>query len=246
MTAAIHGKATGLLLGAFDLTRLFNDISVSSTTEMVDASMFDATPGVEHAKEYVAGQSDNKVTAKGKFEGDKAAIQAQFEDAQGVDTDSPLCVVFGGWRPGNRVRLGGHLSGSLEVSSPLGGLVVTSGGLQTNGALRSGQLLTGGAIAVDGATNGSTVDGGAASPAGARVQLHVPANTRSGITTVVVQHSTNGTVWTDLYTFPVVAAGATAAVAATVAGTINRYTRTLITTAAGTGSAAVYAAIARS
>jgi hypothetical protein len=239
---AIHGKATGLVVGEHELTRLFRDISTASTTDVADATMFQS-PG--NAKEYVAGMSDGTVSAKGKFVGSSTAAQEVLEDAQGADSGQPLLVVYGGWTPGNRVRCASVRSIAFEVSSSIADIVSTSANFQCDGGLRPGVLLSG-AAALSASTNGATVDGGAASPEGGTAQLHVVSNSRNAAVNVTLQHSTNGTVWVDLLEdWAALAAGESISDVALLTDEVFRYTRIVTTLAAGTGTVAVIASLTR-
>lgn len=235
----MHGKATGILYGAYDLTRMLKSISVSAKTDATDATMFQAD-----GKEYVAGLSDSTISASGRYEGEVDATQAVFEDAQGQDAPINLLVVFGGWKIGNRCRIAPELTSKFDVSSPVADLVSTAAAFQTSGPLRGAKVLNVPAVATA-SQNGATLDGAAGTSADGRVQLHVTANTRSAGATFKVQHSTNGTVWTDLHTLAVVPTDTLVGAVETVPGPINRYTRLVLTLAAGTGQIAFVAALAR-
>jgi len=77
--------------------------------------------------------------------------------------------------------------------------------------------------ATSGNTEGPSVDNGASSANGATADLHVPALTLGGFTsvTVKVRHSTDDITYADLITFSAVTA--IGAQRATVSGTVNRH-----------------------
>lgn len=235
---AIHGKATGVIYGTFDITKFLKDITVNQSTETVDS-----TPFQTQDKTYVIGMADATVTVGGFYEGSLPATKALFEDAAGQDTDTPFLVGYGGWKPGNRVRMGVCQLASFDVSGSISDLVAISGGMQADGGLRGGFLLDN-LNPVTAATTGATQDGGAASTRGGRLQVHVPANTRTAAAVVTVQHSTNGTTWVDLQATPI-PLGTTGAFVYAIAGTINRYVRVISTLTAGTGQLVYTAALAR-
>lgn len=238
MSQGVHGKGTGLLFGAYDMTRQFREFGVSSSTEAADATMFGA-----EGKEYVAGLTDSTVSAKGKYVGSSTAAQELFEDAQGQDAPVAFLVAWGGWRAGNRVRTGTLLAGGFDVTGSTSGIVATSCNLQSDGPMRAGVLLRDLTPLTD-TTSGPTVDAGVASEDG-QVQLHVLSNTRDSISTATFQHSTDGSTWADLATFTTIPAGGTTSEVVALAGTVGRYTRLLVTLAAGTGQLVATASLAR-
>lgn len=237
---AVHGKATGVVWGGYDLTRMLNTITVAQKTDATDATMFQAD-----GMEYVVGLSDATVDGAGRYEGDLNAARMAVEDALDQDTLTPVLVVLGGWVVGNRVRLGQELSTKFDVASPVAGLVTTALNLQTSGAMDAGVLLLGPAES-SASVVGATQDNGAATAAGGTVQVHVTENTRSTNSTVTLQHSVDGTTWVDLAVLPTVAAGALSGVQQGVTGTIYRYTRITTTLTTGTGLLVTIAALMRS
>lgn len=239
MSPATHGKGTGLLFGAYDMTRYFREFGVSNSTEMADATMFQA-----EGKEFVAGMSDATVSAKGKYVGDSAAAAELFEEAQGQDTPVSMLVAWGGWKAGNRVRIGPLLTGGFEVTGGTGGIVATSCSLQSDGGLHAGVLLRD-LTPLEATTSGPAVDAGAGTEGGATVQLHVLSNSRSDTAVATLQHSTDSSTWVDLATFTTISAAAATAETVEVAGTVHRYTRLLVTLATGTGQIVTTAALAR-
>ena len=68
------------------------------------------------------------------------------------------------------------------------------------------------------------------STSGADLYLHLVANTlNAGSVTVKVQHSTNGSSWADLATFTSANFGTVTSEKKSVAGTVNRYLRAVVT-----------------
>lgn len=238
---AVHGKATAVVVGAFDPSRYFNEISLGWTLDTHDASGFQM-----EAKEYVAGQNDSTVSASGFWQGSLDSVQADFEDGlgDGDEGERLYLVLFGGWSVGARCATGYALRTAFDVTSPVSDLVSTSFSLQGQPGRRSMAVaLSPTTPLTDVAPNGATHDNAAGTVSGALVQVHVLANTMDAATDLVVQHSVNGSVWADLLTLPL-AAGDTTATRVTVAGTVNRYTR-VIADPAGTGTIVAAVALAR-
>jgi len=243
---AIHGKASGIVMGRYELTRYLREISVSRSTDTADASHF----GTD-AKEYVAGQSDATVTMSGLYEGGDVLavtnISTLLEDAQYQDGVVPFLVLYGALGKGGvgaPAQLGTVRTSSFDVSSPVGDVVSIAGSLQGDGGVKSG-VVTVALAPVAVTTNGGTIDQTAATTLGGRAQLHLVQNSRNGTATVTLQHSTNGSTWVDLNVFPVVAAGTLSTVDVDLPGTINRYVRSIVTLAGSTGTVTYTVALAR-
>jgi len=114
-----------------------------------------------------------------------------------------------------------------------------------SGGLNTGKCLAAKTVVSTSPTNGTTVDGTAATTAGGFAAMFVTANTRNGAVTVKVQHSVDGTTWVDKATFTAVSATQLASQVIPLTGTINRYTRVVVTLAGSTGSATVTVALSR-
>lgn len=239
---AVHGKATGLVLGTHNVTRMFKDITVGRTTEATDATMFQS-PG--SSKEYVAGMADATVSGSGRFEGSQAATQAVLEDAASQGVDTPFLVSWGSGAVGARAMIGLTLVTAFDVSSPATDLVGTKLSLQADGGMRSGELLASALVPVTGVLAGASYDHGTSYDRGGIGQLHVVANTWTSATVVKLQHSADNATWADLVTFASIPAGGVSTERIVVGGPIQRYTRALITPDAGTGQLTIVAALAR-
>ncbi len=81
-------------------------------------------------------------------------------------------------------------------------------------------------------TTGTSVDNGAASTLGAHANLHVLVSS-GGTWSLKIQHSTDDSNWSDLITFTATGNSVTSE-RKTVSGTINRYSRVLLTRTSGT------------
>ena len=104
--------------------------------------------------------------------------------------------------------------------------------LQADGGIDSGVILH---IkeAETGTENGASVDNGAASTNGYAALLHVFVDNITSVT-VKVQHSTDNSSWSDLCTFT--AFSGVGSEIKTGTGTVNRYTRYIISAFTGTST----------
>lgn len=235
---AVHGKATGVLLGGYDLTPMLNQIGTPVSLDVSETTPFGST-----AKTYIPGLADATVSMGGFFEGDLTATEDMLDVA--AETADAILVSYGkAVTVGDSCKIGAVIRSSFEVTSPVGDVVSIAGAAQADGGLRTGKVLAA-KQTITSTTNGGTVDGAASSDLGGMATLHVTGNTRNGAVTVVVQHSANGSTWVDKGTFTVVGAGDLTSEVIDLAGTINRYTRAVITLAGSTGSAIVTVALSR-
>lgn len=236
---AIHGKATGVLLGGYDLTSMLNSIGTPTSLETAEVTPFGST-----AKKYIPGLADATVSMSGFFEGDAAATELLLDAV--VDTADSILVSYGrALTVGQDVKFGKVLRTSFEVSSPVGAAVSIAGASQADGGMHTGVVLAANQVVTTSPTNGTAHNAGAGTTNGGNATLHVTANTRDGAVTVKVQHSTDDSVWVDLATFTVVPAAEVTSEVIALPDTINRYTRALVTLAGSTGSSTITVALSR-
>jgi hypothetical protein len=136
----------------------------------------------------------------------------------------------------------GKLLTAYEVLGQMGGLTKANAQYGVSGNVDEGVILQVHApLTVT--TTGVGVDNLAASVSGGAAYLQVSAY--SGFTSVAckVQHSTDNSVWADLATFTAVTAAPVGERVA-IAGTINRYTRSVVTVT-GSGSITPFIGVAR-
>lgn len=238
---AVHGKATGVLLGGYDLTPMLNSIGTPQSLEVSETTAFQSPGG---AKTYIPGLADATVSMGGMYEGDALSTQDMLDVA--AESADAILVSYGrALAVGQDCKFGAVIRSAFEVTSPVGDVVSITGASQADGGLHTGPVLMAKQTVASSPVNGSTVDGGAATPSGGKAVLSLTGNTRNGTVTVKVQHSTDNSVWVDKGTFTVVAAGAVASEVIDLPGTINRYTRVVVTLAGSTGSAIITVALSR-
>jgi hypothetical protein len=235
-----HGKDTGILLGKYNLTSYFNEVSTSMAIETSETTVFGNA-----AKSYITSLNDGTISASGLFDSDANAVNAVLEEVISTDYQPPITVAYdGGFTAGNSCGMGLGEMTSYEVTAPVADVVATSAEFQVSGGLRQGKILIG-QTAFTSTTNGTSIDNTASSATGYTAYLHVTANTRSSTTVVKVQHSADNSTWADLDTFTTVAISTTTTVNDSGTGTVNRYVRAVVTPAAGTGSITLSVSFAR-
>ena len=235
----IHGKATGILMGGYDLTSMLNSISTPQSLGVNEVTPFGST-----AKTYIAGLADATVSMSGFFEGDATATEELLDAVS--DSAEAIIVSYGrALVAGQDVKFSNVIRSAFEVSSPVGDAVAISGAAQADGVLVTGKLLAALQTISSSPTNGASQDGAASTSAGGKAVLQVTANTRNGDVTVKVQHSADNSTWADLATFTAVATTVVTSEVIVLPSTINRYTRVLVTLAGSSGSAIITVALSR-
>ena len=236
---AIHGKATGIILGGYDLTPMLNSIATPQSLDVAETTPFGST-----AKTYVPGLADATVSVGGMFEGDMDATELLLDTAS--DTADAILVSYGrAIVAGQDCKFGRVIRSSFEVTSPVGDVVPISGAARADGGLHTGPVLMAKAEVTTSPPSRATDDNGSATLLGGKAVVNVTDNTRNGAVTVIVQHSTDGTTWVDKGTFTVIGAGILTSEVIDLTGTINRYLRAVVTLAGSTGSAIVTVALSR-
>lgn len=221
-----------LLLGDFHLAAYTTDISLTSTTDMLDSTVLTDT-----AKQFMPGQDTSTLTLSGHHD------VAQFTDAASFKTaETPFTYAPSGLAVSSEVALVSLIDAGMETSAPVAGMVDWSLSGQTNGRTDFGKSLSD-LAAVTADTNGTAVDGTAASTSGAVAHLHVTAFSGFSGVVVTVQDSADGsTGWATIGTFTTVTAVTGERIE--IAGTVRRYTR-VVYDVTGSGSITAQTSIAR-
>ena len=239
-----HGKDTAVAVSGWDITEYLNEADVSRSIDTAETTHFRG-----QAKTYIVGEGDGTGSVKGLFDGDPGGIDEAstailaLNIAEGI---IPITVAQdGGFIPGRTVSVcRGKVTG-WEVDAPVSDVVSVSGDFQSTGGIRRGKCLQG-ETPLSATTNGASVDGGAdASTGPLSVYAHVN-NLRDGDVTVIVQHSDDGTTWTDFVTLPTVPASGRLGQYAVSVGTTKRYVRAKTTVAGTSGSVMAIVSVARS
>lgn len=233
-----HGKNTVVLLNGTDVSTYFRDTSLSTSVDVADTTTFSSSD-----KTYIPGLIDSTVSASGLYDGSVGAVDEIMVGALGGSSKAVLTVLRHGVQSGDPADVIYVDETSYELSSPVADVVTISANFQSSQPARGGLLLNS-FVPVTASTTHASQDNTTSSTKGFIANLHVTANTRSGNTTVIVEQSSNGSSWTTLATFTVVAGGVTAAYRVSGSGTVERYVRAR-STLAGSGSVTYAIAFAR-
>jgi hypothetical protein len=241
---AIHGKATGVVIGVEDPTRFLTDYTVSTSVETAETTGFQM-----QAKEYTVGQSDATVTFSGRYQGSKSTAEKVFERIQDNSDGDAFFVGQRGFVTGSRCRIGIVLRTGFDVSASVSDVVGTSINLQSTGGVVIGWCLGRGTIGTGGYgwyvvdSQDDGVDGWT----GGVATLHLTGNTMNGDAQVTFQHSADGNTWADIpglvFTVP---AGTNRAIMQRTTTPLARYLRAYIYVPNGvTGTATILPSIGR-
>lgn len=225
-----HGKNTGVLVDAGNLSAFFNEASASQDVETAETTTFGSS-----AKTYIVGLKDGTMSISGMFDGDANAVDAQVSATLGTDAADFVTVAPDGLTIGNIAFSCQARLTSYEISSPVGDVVSASLSVQADGGIDRGVLLAA-VTAVTTSSTGAAQDNSAGTSSGGTAYLHVTANTRTAASTFKVQHSVDNVTWADLATFASVSGTTTTAEKVVVVGTVNRYVRANHAPGGSTGS----------
>ena len=226
------GFKSRTLLGDFSLSSKLNQVSFPGTTDMHEVT----TQADNGVKRFIPGQSTSTATLTGFADPDAVTDSVAWTTAQ------PLTFGQEGIAHSSPVMMVDALKSSLEVGSPVGGVVSFDLGAQTDGYTNLGVSLHD-LTAETADSSSAAYDGGAASTAGGYAHLHVTAFSGFSGVVVTVEGSANGTTgWATLGTFATVAAVTGERIA--LAASMHRYLRATWDVT-GTGSITFAVAAAR-
>lgn len=243
---AVHGSKARMYLGGWDLTGFMRQASAPSSADVADSSVWGMT-----SKRYTpSDRKDMSITGDGVWEFAAPGLGSVDELLSAALGQANGAVVT--WLPqgdalGNRGRALGGIETTWEVDSPMDDITgFTFEAMASSGGVVRGRVLQAftGTLPITVTGNGTGVDdlGAAGSTTnGIGAALHViNKGGGAGTLTVVVQHSPDGSAWTDIITF----AGVTVKNVAQyleAAGTVQRHLRVRWTVTAGTWDISVVA-----
>lgn len=220
-----HGSKAKVYLGGYDITLFTRDVTSSGDADMAETSVLG-----DSDKDYIKGLAGGDVTLEGFLEG-TSTVGAEGNDvimeaALGEEAGLVLAHLPAGDVFGAKGRYLAAFQAGYEIDTSIDG----AGGWTAELSGKVAPVVSGailqilGAVTADGQGSGfdSGIVGG--TPNGGAGFLEVTAF--SGFTSVLfrVQHSTDGSIWSDLLTFTSITAARKSERVA-VAGTVNRHLR---------------------
>lgn len=230
----VPGFKTRLLVGDFHLAAYARQITFPWTADMLDATVF-TTGG---AKAFLPGQDTSTVSVEGLYDAaEHADLTAWKAGAAQAVTIAPSGLALG-----SELWMVNAVETELVSTNPIGDIAAFSLAAQTDGLSDFGVSLAD-LAAVTADTNGTAVDGGAASSNGGVGHLHVTAFSGFSGAAVTIEDSANGSSgWATILTFTT-AAGVTGERVA-ITGAVRRYLRAVFDVT-GTGSVTAQVSFAR-
>jgi len=241
--AFLHGKATKVFIGGYDVSGYFNECSHANSVETSETTTFANTGD---AKSYVVGLQDGTMSLSGLFDGAADAIDDQFAAILADDATARVLYAITGLAAVNDpVRFCEGKVTSLQISSPVGDVVSLSTEFQADAGVSLGIGLDPTSTSASG--NASSKDQTASTTLGGVYQFHVTATPRTAATTLFVYHSADNVTFAALGAGVSVPASTIASYRLAIAPgtTINRYVRFQWVISSGTGSITFVGAFAR-
>jgi hypothetical protein len=211
-----------------------------------NVDMLDTTTLADTTKQFIPGEDTGTFTAAGPLDVDGSA-NGQFDalaDQKGSTTPTPVTYLPLG-TAGSVCWLVEVIESDLSGTSAMGATSDWSFSGQINGFTDvNGQILENNA-AVTADTNGSAVDGAAATANGGVAHLHVTAFSGFTSDAITIEHSVDGsTSWATLATFTTVTGRTSERVVVAAGTTVRRYLR-VVDNVTGTGSITRHVSFAR-
>lgn len=236
--AFVSAHNSRLYVGLLQFSGFTRSVNLDYQSEMLDVTVLTSTakefiPGIESATVNVDMLLDNAATATSQF-----GILYTAKSTPQVVTIAPSGTARGAetWQV---------LSNEMNFSTtaPAADVVSAAVQFQSDGLIDPGVVLDPEtAITVD--TNGTSVDNTAGTTNGGVAHLHVTAYSGLTSNSVIVEHSTNNSVWTTLATFTLVTGTTSERLVIAPGTTVNRYLR-IRDDVTGTGSCTRFVSFAR-
>lgn len=234
----VPANRSRLLLGSGHLSCFLTQVGQDVTVATEDTTVL-----CDDAKTYLPTQVDGTLTLQGLFDGSPRAIHDQLSPQKGLH--GPLPWTFGpeGLQAGRLVQMAQMVQPSYQVGAAAAGVVQASAGGQVTGVTEEGVALHPPTELVA-SGQGDPVDQTTATSDGALLHLHVvDVDGTDPTVDVTVQHSVDGTTWTDLHVFD--QAETVGYQTQVVAGTVNRHVRAVWTLGGTSPTVKLSAALAR-
>lgn len=242
------GKGQKLLFGNANMGEILTSVTVTASVNAHDTTVFG-----NNDKTYIAGIRDGSVSYSGLFDGTAlstastattGALDARFNAALAASTQPVVTYGPEGDTLGSRARMWRQESIEYVAGSPADDVVKVSAAGNMSTRQDYGVWLHALAARTSTSSTFTSVDSGytAGTTGGGVAHLHVTSDTTLTSVVVKVQHSSAASAstasWADLITFTAFDESTQAAAAqrSTVAGTVKRRTRVIVSTFTGGAS----------
>ena len=231
-------QVSRLYVGLLQFSGYTKGYNLAYQSEMLDVTVLTSTskefiPGQESATFNVDMLLDNAATASSQF-----GILYTAKSTPQVVTLAPSGTARGAetWQVQSNEL-------NFNTTAPVADVVNATVAFQSDGLVDPGVVIDPEtAITVD--TNGTSVDNTAATSNGGVAHLHVTAYSGLTSNSIILEHSTNNSVWTTLATFTLVTGTGSERLVVAPGTTVNRYLR-IRDDVTGTGSCTRFVSFAR-
>jgi hypothetical protein len=237
--AFVRGQASRLYVAEHAWSAYTTGWSFTKNITPLETTVLSDEPN----RSFILGQSSGSMSIDMNLDA-LYATSSQFALLNSWQSASQVVTVGpSGFSAGAECWMVDALDAAAAVQSAVAGLVTANITLTPTGNIDAGRVI-GIHAAITSDTDGATYDGGAASANGGVAHLHVTAY--SGLTSdsVIVEHSTNDSVWATLGTFASVTAIGAERLVIAPGTTVNRYLR-VRDDVTGTGSISRIVAFSR-
>lgn len=230
---------SAFFMNGYNLNTALQNFQFNINGESIDCTVLANTD-----RTYEHGFDAGTLTATGVFNATldtENRIHQEFSSAQVNKTNSIISASFGALSLGSLAMLLTTASQKYQVRTFIGQLITASADFQAANGIYFGVWLFNAAVD-DTTTNGASHDNSASSSNGGLWHVQVQNPDEIAGDDVILQHSTDNSVWVDKATVTLTVAE-NEAISTTITGTINRYTR--VRAAATGGEITFQSALAR-
>jgi hypothetical protein len=217
--AAVASYKSRLYVGTQRFSAFASGFNIESMSDMLDVSSLE-----DQAKVFIPGQFGG--TGSIDMMLDTAyATQSQFTTLNTwIGTPQVETLGPSGAAITNEVWMVTANQSNVSMASAVADKVTAQTSITHDGAIDRGVIIAAEtAITID--TNGTSVDNGASTANGGVAHLHVTAYSGLTSNSVIVEHSTNDSIWTTLGTFASVTGVTSERLVIAPGTTVNRYLR---------------------
>lgn len=241
-----HSKKARVYGGGIDLSPFLRSAGSAGSADTAETS----TLGSDD-KTFLNGMIEGTLTLDGIFSAsadpgtDPDEVSDLFDAALG-STDVVVCHLPQGEGFGNKVNGFSAIQSGVEVSSPTDDVVQVSGELQSNTGLKVGHVLHAKGVESAGASQSTNLDNTLGTTKGGAGFLQVFNIDDPGVDEidVIIQHSPDNSVWSDLITFTTADVVGAQAIVLPDPTTVARHIRVRWTVSTG-GAVTFHASFAR-
>lgn len=241
-----HGKDGQFYFNQYDFSGWFSEATISHSVDAAEVTAFKAAD-----KGYIPGLRDATASFSGHYDGSTGdGPEERMHQAIGSTRNDIVTFALEGSTVGGNVRMFEAVKTSFEISAPVSDKISANVAFQMTGRAEGGKILQSAEDAQTSTGSESSIDSGIAAGTSFGGVGHFQMVAASTLNTFAakVQHSTNGSAWTDLITFAnTTAVSSTSAAQRVQLGStvlVKRYVRANRATFTGGASKSVTAGVA--